>query len=31
LFAGQVGSISQAELLYRSNLIAVVSGGRKPK
>jgi WD40 repeat protein len=27
----QVGSISQAELLYRSNLIAVVSGGRKPK
>jgi len=27
----EVGSIGQAELLYRSNLIAVVSGGRSPK
>ncbi len=27
----QVGSVSVAELLYRSNLIAVVAGGRNPK
>merc|ERR1719370_1582651 len=27
----QVGSIAHAEMLYRTNLVAMVSGGRKPK
>ena len=27
----QVGSLVVAEMLYRSNLVAMVAGGRKPK
>ena len=27
----QVGSLSVAEMLYRTNLVAMVAGGRKPK
>ena len=26
-----VGSVSRAEMLYRTNLVALVSGGRKPR
>ena len=27
----QVGSLVVAEMLYRTNLVAMVAGGRKPK
>ena len=27
----QIGSISHSEMLYRTNLVAVVAGGRSPK